>query len=78
RLHLLRDALVPGCVEANDFTTLRSVLADGVEFIGPLGHIDLTWFDLRATVASPGPVNGKIPRIRVTFDPPPITSRAGH
>jgi hypothetical protein len=40
----------------------------------------LTWFDLHTTVAAPAPVanwsrveNGKITRIRVTFDTRPLT-----
>jgi hypothetical protein len=98
--------------KANDFTTLRSVLADDVSFVGPLGRADnaddyvkgieglsqiktdlvihktfvdgpdvLTWFDLHTTDALLSPVanwshveNGKITRVRVTFDPRPLTA----
>jgi SnoaL-like domain len=97
---------------SNDFDTLQSVLADDVDFAGPLGtahgpeacrrgleklseiktdivvrrrFVDgpdvLTWFDLETTVAPPCAVanwshveDGKIARIRVTFDPRPLTA----
>lgn len=97
---------------AEDFDTLRSLLADGCTFRGPLGTAEdadtclaglramrqlitdvriahmfvdgsdvLTWFDLHTTVASPCPTanwshveNGRITRIRVTFDPREIVA----
>jgi hypothetical protein len=44
----------------------------------------LTWFDLHTSIAPPIPVvnwshveNGRISRIRATFDPRPLTSPAG-
>jgi hypothetical protein len=44
------------------------------------GEDVLTWFDLRTTIAPPAPVanwshveDGRITRIRVTFDSPPLT-----
>jgi ketosteroid isomerase-like protein len=90
-----------------DTARLRSVLADDIDFAGPLARITggdecakalaglgqittdivvqhvfvdgddvLTWFDLHTTVADPTPVanwghveDGKIKRVRVTFDP---------
>jgi ketosteroid isomerase-like protein len=90
-----------------DFARFRSVLADDVEFHGPLAQLSgiddvakgmeglgqittdvvvqrmvvdgpdvITWFDLHTTVAEPTPVanwsrveDGKITRVRVTFDP---------
>jgi ketosteroid isomerase-like protein len=92
--------------KARDFARLRSVLADDVDFAGPLGTAKggedclrglegmsqimtgievrkvfddgpdvLTWFDLATKVAETVPVanwmhveDGKIARIRVTFD----------
>jgi ketosteroid isomerase-like protein len=92
--------------KARDFARLRSVLADDVDFVGPLGKARgveeclrglrgmaqimtglevrkvfrdqtdvLTWFELATSVADPVPVanwmhveDGKITRIRVTFD----------
>jgi hypothetical protein len=98
--------------KAKDFATFRSILADDVTFVGPLGTANnaeecqqgveglskittdiviqkmwvdgpdaLTWFDLHTTVAPPMPVvnwshveDGKVTRIRVTFDPRPLTS----
>jgi hypothetical protein len=99
--------------KAKDFDTLRSVLADDVTFVGPLGRADdadtyrqsierfsqivtdvvvlkifvdgpdvLTWFDLHTTVAPPCPTanwsqveNGKIKRVRVTFDARPLAPK---
>jgi hypothetical protein len=96
--------------KAKDFTTLRSILADDVDFVGPLAHVvggdecakgleglssiatdivvlkrfvdgadALTWFELHTADAPPSPVanwshveNGKVTRIRVTFDPRPL------
>lgn len=93
--------------EAGDFDTLRGLLAEDVDFVGPLGtavgvdqalgglrglgqvleKIDvkvrvaegdevITWFELRTSVAPPASTanwmhveNGRIARIRVTFDP---------
>ncbi|MFF2074812.1 nuclear transport factor 2 family protein [Kitasatospora sp. NPDC058162] len=93
--------------EAGDFDTLRGLLAEDVDFVGPLGtasgidqalgglrglgqvleKIDvkvrvaegdevITWFELRTAIAPPAPTanwmhveNGRIARIRVTFDP---------
>jgi len=90
-----------------DFDTLRSILADGATFRGPLGSANsgdecvaglrgmakmmteirilkmfvdgpdvLTWFDLHTHQAPPAPTanwmhieDGRIARIRVTFDP---------
>lgn len=90
-----------------DFDTLRSILADGTTFRGPLGSANsgdecvaglrgmaqmmteikilkmfvdgpdvLTWFDLHTHTAPPAPTanwmhieDGRIARIRVTFDP---------
>jgi ketosteroid isomerase-like protein len=95
-----------------DFARLRTVLADDVEFSGPLARLSglddvaaglaglgqitsdvdvqrmivdrtdvITWFELHTTVAEPTPVanwshveNGKITRIRVTFDPRGLVS----
>ncbi len=92
--------------QARDFSKLRTVLADDVDFAGPLGQVKggdeclrglqgmaqimtgievrkvfrdgpdvLTWFDLSTSVADTVPVanwmhveDGKIARIRVTFD----------
>jgi len=102
--------------KANDFATLRSVLAEGVDFVGPLGRADnadvyregierlsqiktgivvrktfvdgpdvLTWFDLHTKVAPPTPVanwshveDGKITRVRVTFDARPLAPQNRH
>jgi hypothetical protein len=96
--------------KAKDFTAFRSLLADDVEFVGPLAQLDnaddcvngikgmsemvtdivvhkivadgpdaITWFDLHANGGITLPTanwshieNGKITRIRVTFDPRPI------
>ncbi|MFF0549446.1 nuclear transport factor 2 family protein [Streptomyces sp. NPDC004311] len=96
--------------EAGDFDALRGVLAEDVDFVGPLGkasgaeealaglkglgqvleRIDvkvrvaegdevITWFDLCTSVAPPAPTanwmrveDGKVTRIRVTFDPRPL------
>ncbi|MFF7295566.1 nuclear transport factor 2 family protein [Streptomyces sp. NPDC008265] len=96
--------------EAGDFDALRGVLAEDVDFVGPLGkasgveealaglrglgqvleRIDvkvrvaegdevITWFDLCTGVAPPAPTanwmrveDGKVTRIRVTFDPRPL------
>jgi ketosteroid isomerase-like protein len=96
--------------QARDFDRLRSVLADDVTFVGPLGRANgadecrqgieglsrivtdivvqrrfvagddvLTWFDLHTRDAPPCPTanwshveNGRITRIRVTFDPRPL------
>jgi ketosteroid isomerase-like protein len=93
--------------KARDFPRLRSLLADDVDYVGPLGHVGngdgfarsveamsksmtemvvhkmivdgadaLTWFDLHTKGASTTCVanwshveNGKITRVRVTFDP---------
>lgn len=93
--------------KAQDFDTLRSILAKDATFRGPMGSADsdeefiaglkgmsqmmtdidvskvwvdgpdvLTWFDLHTEKASPTPTvnwmhieNGKITRVRVTFDP---------
>ena len=93
-----------------DFDALDPVLADDVDFLGPMGEahgaaecrkgveglaqitseivvhktfVDgpdvLTWFELRTTVAAPVTVanwshveDGRITRIRVTFDPRPL------
>ena len=98
------------CWRKGDFATLRSILADNVDFVGPLAQLDnaddcvnamrglvqittdilvrkvfadgpdvLTWFELHTKVAPPCPVanwshvgDGKIDRIRVTFDPRPL------
>lgn len=95
-----------------DFARFRTILADDVDFLGPLAHLTglddvaegmeglgqitsgvevqrmvvdgadvITWFDLHTTVADPIPVanwshveNGRITRIRVTFDPRPLLS----
>lgn len=95
---------------SKDFHTLRSVLADDADFLGPLGKAEggdacrqgveglskittdivirkmavdgndvITWFELHTTQAPPIAVanwshieNGKIQRIRVTFDPRPL------
>ena len=95
---------------AKDFDALAALLADDVDFAGPLGqargaaecrrgieglsrivtdvvvqkrwvHGDdaITWFELHTTVAPPCPVvnwshveDGRITRIRVTFDPRPL------
>ena len=92
---------------AKDTERLRSVLADDIDFRGPMGEVSggdacaealgglgrittdvviqrvfvdgddvLTWFDLHTTIADPTPVanwshveNGKVKRVRVTFDP---------
>jgi len=97
--------------KTKDFAKLRSVLADDVTFVGPLGRANgaaecargieglaqvttdivvqkrwvegpdvLTWFELHTNVAPPMPVanwshveDGKITRIRATFDPRPLT-----
>jgi len=99
-----------------DFGALRSVLADGVTFHGPLGTADgadgcqrslerlaqittdiaitktfvdgpdvLTWFELHTTIAPPTQVanwsrveDGKIVRIRVTFDPREMVAGSGN
>ena len=99
--------------KAKDFDTFRSLLADDVEFIGPLAHLHnaddcvkgirgmsemitdiavhkiladgqdaITWFDLHAKGGIPLPTanwshveNGKITRIRVAFDPRPLTDQ---
>ncbi|KIX78525.1 nuclear transport factor 2 family protein [Streptomyces sp. JL4002] len=96
--------------EAADFDALRGVLAEDVDFVGPLGkaagaeealagleglgqvleRIDvkvrvaegdevITWYDLCTSVAPPAPTanwmrveDGKVTRIRVTFDPGPL------
>ncbi|WP_394846142.1 nuclear transport factor 2 family protein [Pendulispora brunnea] len=96
---------------SRDFDTLRSILADDANFVGPLGTAEtgdacrqgleglskittdivirkmvtdgndvITWFELHTTQAPPMAVanwshieNGKIKRIRVTFDPRPLT-----
>ncbi|MET8297028.1 nuclear transport factor 2 family protein [Streptomyces sp. NPDC005180] len=93
--------------EAGDFETMRGLLAEDVDFLGPLGtaqgteealaglrglgqvleKIDvrvrvaegdevITWFDLHTSIAPPAPTanwmhvrDGRIARIRVTFDP---------
>jgi SnoaL-like domain len=98
------------CWRKGDLATLRSILADNLDFVGPLAQIDnaddcvtamqglveittdivvrkvfaagpdvLTWFDLHTEAAPPCPVanwshvdDGKIDRIRVTFDPRPL------
>ena len=60
-----------------DFERLRTVLAPGVTFAGPLGTADaITWFDLVTDVADPVPTanwshveDGVITTIRVAFDP---------
>ena len=95
-----------------DFARFRTILADDVDFSGPLARLSgiddvatgmeglgqitsdvvvqrmvvdgadvITWFDLHTTVADPMPVanwthveDGKITRIRVTFDPRGLTS----
>lgn len=101
--------------KAGDLDTLRSILADDVEFSGPLANLKgrddvvaglvrlaeitsdivihkrfadgpdvLTWFDLHTRIAPPAPVanwshtdDGRITRIRVTFDPRPILEGGG-
>ncbi|MEU4118264.1 nuclear transport factor 2 family protein [Kitasatospora sp. NPDC028055] len=93
--------------EAGDFDTIRGLLAEDVDFVGPLGKaagidqalgglrglgqvlekIDvkvrvvegdevITWFELNTSIAPTAPTanwmhveDGKIARIRVTFDP---------
>ena len=100
--------------KARDFVRFRSLLADDVSFIGPLGRADyadeyvqgiealsrivsdivihktfvdgddvVTWFDLHTSVTPPMAVanwmhvaNGKITRVRVTFDPRPLSPPA--
>lgn len=95
-----------------NFEKLRSIIADGATFRGPLGTADsgeeciaglqgmsrmmtdvvvlkrwvdgsevITWFELHTHDAPPVPTvnwshveDGKITRIRVTFDPRPLTS----
>jgi SnoaL-like domain len=102
--------------KAKDFDTFRFLLADDVEFIGPLAHLHnaddcvqgikgmsemitdivvhkvladgqdaITWFDLHAKGGIILPTanwshveNGKITRIRVAFDPRPLTEQSGH
>jgi ketosteroid isomerase-like protein len=66
---------------AGDFARLRSVLADDVDFAGPLGQVTggdecLRGLEGLTRVADPVPVanwmqvrDGKITRIRVAFDP---------
>jgi ketosteroid isomerase-like protein len=101
--------------KARDFDTFRSLLADDVEFIGPLAQLDnaddcgrgirgmsemvtdivvhtmlaadadaITWFDLHVKGGITLPTanwshieNGKITRIRVAFDPRPLTEQSG-
>jgi hypothetical protein len=101
--------------KSQDFATFRSLLADNVEFIGPLAHLHnaddcvtgikgmsqmiadivvhkivaddsdaITWFDLHTKDGLTLPTanwshveNGKITRIRVTFDPRPLTQQPG-
>jgi hypothetical protein len=101
--------------QGRDFDLLRTVLADDVDFVGPLGtaqsadeclgglkgmaqilsgveirkvFVDgddmLTWFDLATSVAPTVPCanwmrfsNGKIDRIRVTFDARGIAAGLG-
>ncbi|WP_316526843.1 nuclear transport factor 2 family protein [Kitasatospora brasiliensis] len=101
--------------EAGDFDTLRGLLAEDVDFVGPLGtasgaeealaglkglgqvleKIDvkvrvaegdevITWFQLCTSIAPPAPTanwmhveNGRITRIRVTFDPRGLLSGFG-
>jgi hypothetical protein len=101
--------------KARDFATFRFLLADKVEFIGPLAHLHtaddcvrgiegmsemitdivvhtiladatdaITWFDLHARGGIVLPTanwshveNGKITRIRVAFDPRPLTDKPG-
>lgn len=96
--------------QARDFDTLRTVLADDVDFAGPMGTaagVDdcvaglrgvrgmvgdiqvvkiwadgadaITWFELHRAAQDPVPTvnwshveNGRINRIRVTFDPRPL------
>lgn len=91
---------------ADDQTAFRALLADDVDFLGPMGQVDnaedctssisrlrsmltdivplhrwadgdevITWFELHTSWTAPIPVanwshfeNGKIARIRVTFD----------
>lgn len=98
--------------KAGDFDTLRSVLADDVSFVGPLGQVDdadtykesmkrlragmvdldvvkmfvdgddvLTWFEMKLHDGTAVPVanwshveDGKVKRVRVTFDPRPLLS----
>ncbi|MEV7355538.1 nuclear transport factor 2 family protein [Kitasatospora sp. NPDC091276] len=93
--------------QAGDFETLRGLLAEDVDFVGPLATVSgveealaglkglgqvlekievharvaegddvITWFDLHTSIAPPAPTanwshveNGRITRIRVTFDP---------
>ncbi len=100
--------------KANDFDRMHSLLAEDVDFVGPLAHVTgaeeyrdsirqlsqiktgleihkvfaddgdiLTWFDLLTSVAPPIPVanwcyveNGRITRVRVTFDPRGLVSGA--
>jgi predicted ester cyclase len=95
-----------------DFARFRTILADEVQFSGPLAQLSclddvakgmeglggitsdvvvqrmvvdgadvITWFDLHTTIAEPTPVanwshveNGRITRIRVTFDPRGLVS----
>jgi ketosteroid isomerase-like protein len=96
--------------KANDIERVRPLLADDVDFLGPLGttqglhdtlrglggmfamteHVEvvhrwvdgpdvLTWFQLRTRKTGPMAIvnwshveNGRITRIRVTFDPRPM------
>jgi len=64
-----------GMAQILDDIVVQHVFVDGP-------HV-LTWFDLHTTVARPAPtanwshvVNGKITRIRVTFDPRALTKGA--
>ena len=96
--------------KAHDFSTFRSLLADDVTFVGPMGiagnaeecvegikgmsrfvtdiviekmWVDgpdvITWYELHTANTEPLPTvnwshieNGKVTRIRATFDPRPI------
>ena len=66
-----------------DFAGFRANLADDVTFEGPMATVDgadaVTWFDLHTkggdvlAVANWSHVtNGRVDRIRVTFDPRPL------
>jgi hypothetical protein len=73
----------------NDFTTMRSVLDDKVDFVVHKTFVDgadvLTWYDLHTRIADPAPVaewshveNGKITMVRVVFDARPFSPPANH
>jgi hypothetical protein len=64
-----------GMAQILDDIVVQHVFVDGLDV--------LTWFDLHTTVAAPAPTanwshveNGKITRIRVTFDPRALTKGA--